>query len=98
MLVQVPSRIVLPLNATRSRFPMVQFQQKEDFGITAATVATIAIAATGTTAVGIALSQMIQNAATVNQLSERVTEALQMQETLMDRYILEFYHSINRWR
>lgn len=45
-------------------------QQKRNLGITTAVVAIIAIAATADTVPGIALSQTVQSAETVNQLAE----------------------------
>jgi hypothetical protein len=58
---------------------MTLFRPKRYFGIIAAIVTAIAISAKAATAAAISLTSVVQTAATVNNLSARVTEALDLQ-------------------
>ena len=80
LIVRVPSGVMASLGAPERKFPIIQY--KRDFEITAAVVAASAAAAVAATAAGFTMVQSIQNAATINQFSERVAGALQIQETL----------------
>ena len=61
--------------------PVVLHQQWRDIGITTV-VAIVAISAMAETAARIAFSQTVQMAETVNQLAERVSNALDIQNDL----------------
>ena len=60
----------------------IEDRQKRDLGITAAVTAIIAISDSADTAAGVGLSQTVQAAETVNQLVERVSNALNIQNNL----------------
>lgn len=61
------------------KFAMILFRPKRDFGVTAAIVAAIAVSAAAATAAAVSLASTEQTAATVNNLSAGVAEALAIQ-------------------
>ena len=61
---------------------MMLFRPRRDFGITAAVIAVITVAAVRAIAAGIALSTSIQTASTLNNLSATVSKALDQQENI----------------
>ncbi|XP_060057300.1 uncharacterized protein LOC132541324 [Erinaceus europaeus] len=82
MTVRIPAFLPILLTVIKNREELVLYRQKRDFGITAAVVAIISACATAATVAGLALSQSSAAASTIDQLAERVSEGLQMQNTL----------------
>lgn len=71
--IPVPTEVTNPLSIVRS---------KRDFGITAAIVSAITIAAAGATAAAVSLSTSVQTATALNNLSANVASALDMQTSV----------------
>ncbi|XP_028711857.2 vomeronasal type-2 receptor 116-like [Peromyscus leucopus] len=65
---------------------MTLFRLKRDFGITTAVIIAISAAATAATVAGIAMTTTVQTAATLNNLSTKVAQALDSQ-TALDSHI-----------
>lgn len=79
VLTRMPGYIPIPVEAPS---PLTLFRQKRDFGITAAIMTAITIAAAGATTSAIALSSTVQTAVTLNNLSATVAHALDVQTSL----------------
>lgn len=79
LVARIPRWISVPVDAPSS---MELFRSKRDFGITAAIITALTVAAVGATAAAVALSQSVQTAATLNNLSSSVAEALDVQNTI----------------
>lgn len=77
LIVRVPAVISLPVLVSQGRQEIILYRQRRDLGMTAAIVATIAVAAAATAVAEVAISHLAVTADTVDQLSERVSEALQ---------------------
>ena len=82
LLVRVLALIPLPIEEGRSRTEITLYQEKQDFGITAAMVAIIFISVTAATVAGLAMSQTSVVAETVDKLVGQVSEELQTQNGL----------------
>ena len=75
----MPRHVPVPVEAPSS---MTLLRPKRDFGITAAIVTAITVAATAATISAVSLSQGIQTAATLNNLSANVANALDLQTSI----------------
>ncbi|XP_076774498.1 endogenous retrovirus group K member 9 Env polyprotein-like [Arvicanthis niloticus] len=73
MVARVPRWIPIPVETPST---LSLFQQKIDFGVTAAIVTAISLAAAAATAAGFAMATTVQTSTTLNQLSATVTEAM----------------------
>lgn len=76
---RLPRWVPVPVEAPNS---LAQFRSKRDFGITAAIVAAISIAAAGAAAAAIAMDQTVQTAHALNNLSANTAAALDLQASL----------------
>ena len=79
LLVRVLALIPLPIEEGRSRTEITLYQEKQDFGITAAMVAITAVSATAATVAGLAMSQ---TSVVAELLVGQVSEELQTQNGL----------------
>lgn len=79
IIARMPRWVPLPVQAPNA---MTLFRQKKDFGITAAIVTAISLAAVGATTAAIAMSQSVQTAQTLNNLSSTVAQALDVQTAI----------------
>lgn len=79
LIARVPRWTPVPVEAPST---LTLFRPRRDFGITAADIAAISIAAVSATAAGIAMSTTVQTAATLNELSASVAQALDTQTSL----------------
>lgn len=82
LLVRVLALIPLPIEEDRSWTEITLYQEKQDFGITAATVTIISVSATVAIVAGLAMSQTSVVADTVDKLVGQVSEELQTQNVL----------------
>lgn len=73
---RMPRWLPVPVDAPNA---MTLFRQRRDFGISAAIVTAISLAAVGATTVAIAMSQSVQNAQALNNISANVAHALDVQ-------------------
>ena len=74
-----PRWVPIPVNVLHT---MTLFRQKRDFGITAAIVTAISLAAVGATAAAVAMSQSVQTAHALSNLSSSVAHAIDVQSSL----------------
>ncbi|XP_076774434.1 uncharacterized protein LOC143435478 [Arvicanthis niloticus] len=73
MVTRVPRWIPVPVETPST---LSLFRQKRDFGITAAIVTAISLAAAAATAAGVAMASSVQTSTALNQISATVTEAM----------------------
>nr|XP_044991102.1 uncharacterized protein LOC123455094 [Jaculus jaculus]XP_044991103.1 uncharacterized protein LOC123455094 [Jaculus jaculus] len=73
---RMPRYVPWPVEAPSA---VTLFRSKRDFGITAAIITAIAVSATAATAAAVMLTTTVQTAATLNNLSAGVAEALDVQ-------------------
>ncbi|XP_057355427.1 uncharacterized protein LOC130683210 [Manis pentadactyla] len=79
LVARIPRWVPVPVDAPNS---MTLFREKRDFGITAAIVTIMSVAAVAATAAAIALDTSIKTATELNNLAESVSSALDRQSTL----------------
>lgn len=81
LVVRIPGNIPMPVEPSGLQ-KIVLGRHKRDFDITAAVVAAIALAVTSAAVSGIAFSQSVVTASTVDKLSDEVATALNIQNNI----------------
>lgn len=79
IIARMPRWVPVPVDAPHA---MTLFRQKRDFGITAAIITAISLAAVAATTAAIAMSQSLQTAHALNNLSSNVAQALDVQTSV----------------
>ncbi|KAL6033011.1 hypothetical protein STEG23_015479 [Scotinomys teguina] len=79
LVVRIPQWIPVPVEAPKA---MSLFRQKRDFGITAAIIGAIALAAAGVATAAVAMTPTVLTAQTLNNLSPNVAQALDIQKNI----------------
>ena len=81
VVVKIPTFVPIPVETDPNRFPIFNlFRTKRDFGISAAIISTIVVSAAAATTAAVAMANQVQTAETVNQIVEKTTVALGIQE------------------
>ena len=81
VIAKIPTYIPMPVQVNPDNLPVL-LRHKRDFGITAAIIAAIAASVAAATAAAVALTTSIQTAATLNNVTGRVAEALATQNQI----------------
>jgi hypothetical protein len=77
LVLHLPTFVPVPVEADPENFPTMSLVwQKRDFGITAAIVTVIVVSAASAVITGIAMANQVSTADTINQVAEKMSEAL----------------------
>ncbi|KAL6091276.1 hypothetical protein STEG23_032277 [Scotinomys teguina] len=83
VIVKVPTFVPIPVEADPKTFPILTLlRERQDFGITAAIVAAIALSAASAITAAVAMTNQIQTAQTINTVVEQTSAVMEMQHRI----------------